>query len=73
MEAGSTSFIEFWKHFGWFVNIKSMQDELSTILKHVGSLMRLYKLCDAQNCSKNESKTFVFKSPRIIKLSYFEE
>ena len=50
-----------------------MQDGLSTLLKHVGSLMRLFKLCDAQNCSVNELEISVFKSPRTTKLSYFEE
>lgn len=36
---------KFWKHLGCFVNIKSMQDWLSTLLKHLGSLIRLFKLC----------------------------
>ena len=48
-----------------------MQDGLSTLLKHVGSLMRLFKLYDAQNCSINELETFVFKSPGTTELSYF--
>ena len=50
-----------------------MQDRLSTLLKHVGSIMRLFELHDAQNCSKNELKISVFKSPRTITLSYLEE
>ena len=50
-----------------------MQDRLTTLLKHVGSLMRLFKLYDAQNYSKNEFEISVFKSPRTIKLLYFEE
>ena len=50
-----------------------MPDGLSTLLMHVGSLMRLIKLYDEQNCSENELETSVFKSPRTIKLSYFEE
>ena len=47
---------EFWKHFWWFGNIRSMQNRSSTLLKHVGSSMRLFKLYDAQTCSKNELK-----------------
>ena len=50
-----------------------MQDGLSTLLKHVGSLMRLFKLHDAQNCSITELETSVLKSPKTTKLSYFEE
>ena len=50
-----------------------MQDGLSTLLKHVGSLMRLFKLYDAQSRSKNELEASVFKSPRTIKLSCFEK
>ena len=38
-----------------------MQDGLSTLLKHVGSLMRLFKLLDTQNCSKNELEISMFK------------
>ena len=49
-----------------------MQDGSLTLLKHVGSLMRLFKFYDAQSRSKNELEAFVFKS-RIIKLSCFEE
>ena len=37
-----------------------MQDGLSTLLKHVGFLMRLLKLYDAQNCFINELETSVF-------------
>ena len=50
-----------------------MQYGLSTLLKHVGSLMGLFKLYDAQNYSVNELGTSVFKSPRTTKLSYFEK
>ena len=64
---------EFQKHFGWFVYIRSMQAGLSTPWKHVGSLMRDFKLHDAQNCSKKLWEISVFKPPRIIELPYFEE
>ena len=50
-----------------------MQNGLSTLSKYVGSLMRFVKLYDAQNCFKTELEISVFKSPRAIKLSYFEE
>ena len=50
-----------------------MEDGLSTLLKYVGSLKRLFKLHGTQNCSKNELEISVFKSPKTIKLSYFEE
>lgn len=50
-----------------------MQDVLSTLLKHGGSLIRLFKLYDAQNCFKNGLELSVFKSSRTIKLSYFEK
>ena len=42
-------------------------DGLSTLLKHVDYLMRLFKLYDAQNCSTNELEISVFKSPRTAK------
>ena len=53
-----------------------MQDGLSTLLKHVDFLTRLFKVVhkiDAQSCSKNELEISVFTSPRTIKLSYLEE
>ena len=31
-----------------------------------------FKLCDAQNCSKNELELSAFKSPRTTKSSFFE-
>ena len=42
-----------------------MQERLLTLLKHVGSLMRLFKLYDVQSCSKNKLETSVFKLSRI--------
>ena len=66
MEVGYTNFIN--------TNvIRSMQNELSTILKHVGSLLRFFKFYDAQNCSKNVLEISVSKSPKTIKLLHFEE
>ena len=62
-----------WKHVGWFFDIRSMEYGLSTLLKRVGFLMRFFKLCDAQKCSKNVLETSVSKSRRTIKLTYFEE
>ena len=66
MEVGYTSFIN--------ANIiRSMQNELLTILKHVRSLLRFLKFYDAQNCSKNVLEISVLKSPKTIKLLHFEE
>lgn len=58
---------------GWFVNIRLMQDRLTTLWKYGGSVIRLFEWHDQQNCSTNVIEITLLKLRRTLKLSYFEE
>ena len=55
---------EFWKHFGWLANIRSIQDGLAIFLEHTGSLLRLLTWYDPQNYSIKVLETSMLKLPK---------
>ena len=65
--------IEPWKHAGLLVISKSMQHELAGFLKQVFPLIIFLQLQTWQKSSTDCSLVSEFRSPRRIKLSYFEE
>ena len=61
------------KDRGLLVKIRSIQVGFSEFLKHVGCLMRLFKLYELQKFLIVSSSTHTLKSPRSIMFSYFVE
>ena len=51
----------------------AMQVGFSKLLKHVGSLIRFFRVYIAQNSEIVLFEVSALKSPRTIKLSYFDE